>query len=355
MKILLLGGSNAGIRDGWAAQFAERAIGHSVENRFLGAVGSLYGLLALLKRAREGVEAPDLVVLEYCLNDILLVEADMLEGALIDDALDAVVDFCARAGMALLFLCLEPRPIDRRKPRKAIGRVQRRYAAAARRGAVPCLWLQEIFAHQLAAGHFQDENHLTADASGRVAGALLAAVECGVIPPGRPQRAPSRFDYVDAMGARVHGPCRLRHLSSRVFEGPFLEISRGGGGVWTGEGRLVGLMLQSNDKSGVYSIRAGSRALRKTPRSQMQEIVRNLMLLHYASRKIDVRGEVEIAMPDDESRLMKLPEDGTLLAAPAIAPFEAQTLDIHGLIFWRKRSLFERLRDLLRRRRPQAG
>jgi hypothetical protein len=345
MNILLLGGSNAGVQNGWAAQFVEKAAGHAVENRFLGAVGSLYGLLALLKRDREGAARPDLIVFEYCLNDMLLVEADMLADSLIDDALDAIVDHCARAGVGLLFLCLEPRPGDPRKPRNAIPRVQALYAAAARRGGVSCLWLRDIFAQRLAPEDYQDENHLSSQASARVVDALLAATETNLPPPNPRERAPSRFDYVDAACARVEGPCRQRRLSSRVFEGDFLEISRGGRSLWAGEGLLVGLMLQSNDMSGVYSIRTQRRAFRKNPRSKMQEIVRNLMLLHYTTRHIAVDGEVEIAMPDDEGRLMSLPEDGTLLAAPAIAPFDAQTLDIHGLMFWRPRKISERLHD----------
>jgi hypothetical protein len=344
MNILLLGGSNAGIRDGWATQFAVRAANHSVENRFLGAVGSLYGLLALLQREREGAAVPDLVVFEYCLNDMLLVEADTLERPLIVDALDAVVDFCADAGIGLVFLCLEPRPAVSSKPRRAIARVEALYAAAARRGDVACLWLRDVFALRLTPADFQDENHLTVEASDRVAKALLAAVETGVRPPRPRRRTPARFDYVDAARARTDGPCRLRHLSSRVFEGDFLALERGGRSLWAGRGRLVGLMLHSNERSGFYSIRAGRRAFRKNPRSRMQEIVRNLMLLHYTTRRIEVRGFVEIAMPDDEGRLMTLPEDSTLLAAPAIAPFETQTLDIHGVIFWRRPSLIERLR-----------
>lgn len=349
MNILLLGGSNAGMRDGWAAQFAAKAASHGVENRFLGAVGSLYGLMALLKRKREGAPLPDLVIFEYCLNDILLVDAGVLDAPLIVDALDAVVDFCARERMALLFLNLKPRPVG--KPRKAVSRVEPLYRNAARRGGFPCLWLDEMIPGELTPAHFQDENHLTVEASARVADAILAAVDAGagaVVPQRAPETAP-RFDYVEANQATTHGPCRLQELSSRVFDGPFLEIARGGWSYWRGEGRLVGLMLQSNDRSGVYSIRAGAQMYRKNPRSQMQDVVKNLMLLHYATRAIHADGEVEIAMPGDEAALMALPEDATLLPAPAAAPFAAQTLDIHGLMFWRKRSFVERLRGLVGR------
>ncbi|KAF2990108.1 SGNH/GDSL hydrolase family protein [Methylocystis sp. MJC1] len=351
MKILLLGGSNAGIKDGWAVQFAELARDHEVENRFLGAVGSLYGLMALLKRARDGAEAPDLIVFEYCLNDILLLDADVLKPALVEDALDAVMDFCADAGIGLFFLCLEPRPTDRQ--RSATTRVQKIYRKAAQRRSVPALWLSDIFDERLTAAHFQDENHLTTAAAGCVADALLGALGAGVPAPfGQAETA--RFSYVDVAEARFQGPCAVRALSSRVFDGDFVEISRGGVTTWPGEGLLAGLMLRSSDDSGAFSIRGANAAFRKTPRSQMQELVRNLMLLHYPTRRILARGEVEIAMPEDERALMSLPEDRGLLLAPSIAPFEAQTLDIHGVIFWRKRTLVERLRELFRSVEQQA-
>lgn len=346
MKILLLGGSNAGVKDGWAVQFAERAHDHEVENRFLGAVGSLYGLMALLKRARDGAEAPDLIVFEYCLNDILLLDADVLKPALIEDALEAVMDFCADAGIGLFFLCLEPRPAER--PRSATTRVQKIYRKAAQRRSVRALWLSNVFDESLAPAHYQDENHLTTTAAGRVADALHAALDTGLSAPSRRQAPMARFSYVDVAEARFRGPCALRALSSRVFDGDFLEISRGGASVWPGEGRLAGLMLRSSDDSGVFKIQGTNGAFRKSPRSQMQELVRHLMLLHYPTRRILSCREIEIAMPEDERDLMRLPEDRGLLIAPSIAPFEKQTLDIHGVIFWRERSLVERLRDLFR-------
>lgn len=344
MNILLLGGSNAGLRDGWATQLQMRAGAHVVENRFLGAVGSLYGLMALLKHLREGAALPDLVVFEYCLNDVLLVDAGVLREPLIFDTLDAIVNLCADARLPLLFLCLEPRPDGPRESRKALARVQPLYMAAARRAGAPCLWLNEIFNDELTKADYQDENHLTPAASARVAEALLASIGAGASTPRRISVESPRFDYVDATQARTQGPCHLRPLTTRVFAGPFLDIARGGASFWTGDGRLVGLMLQSTETSGVYLIRAQSGTYRKNPCSRMQEIVRNLVLLHYTSRVISVHGEVEISMPDNEARLMSFAEDRTLLAVPPAAPFAAQRLEIHGVMFWRPRSMLHRLR-----------
>lgn len=346
-KILLLGGSNAGLRNGWAAQLVARAGAHVVDNSFLGAVGSLYGLMALLKLRREGAALPEVVVFEYCLNDIILVEAGVLGEPLIVDALREIVDFCADAGVALLFLCLEPRATERRNAHKARARVRPLYAAAAQRAGASCLWLHEIFANAPAA-EYLDENHLTPAASSRVTDAVLAAIDAGVATPRRGPHEASRFDYVDATQARAAGPCVLRRVTKRIFSGPFFEIARGGSSFWPGNGRLVGLMLLSTEASGVYLIRTRDKAFRKNARSQMQEEVVNLLLLHYTTRSIVVAGEVEVAMPDDEVALMREAEDKTLLDLPATAPFAAQTLEIHGVMFWRPRSMQERLRAFFR-------
>lgn len=342
--ILLIGGSNAGLRDGWAAQLQAGAGQHVVENRFLGAVGSLYGLMALLKLLRDGGPLPNIVVFEYCLNDVLLVEAGVLGDPLIRDALDAVIDFCADARIGLLFVCLEPRPDARRESRKALARINPLYAAAARRAGIPCLRLDEIFGKAPTVSDYQDENHLTPAASSHVAGAVRAAIDAGVPIPRRIAGESPHFEYLDATQARTLGPCRPQHLATRVFSGPFIEIARGGASFWRGRGRLVGVMLQSTTSSGIYVIRARAAAFRKNPRSHMQEIVRNLILLHYTTRTIAVDGEVEIGMPDDEAQLMNLPEDRTLLAVPPTVPFAAQTLEIHGVMLWRRRSLLHRLR-----------
>ncbi|QGM96187.1 hypothetical protein [Methylocystis parvus] len=350
MNIVLLGGSNAGVKDGWAAQFASIAARHAVENRFLGAVGSLYGLMALLKMERESAALPDLIVFEYSLNDILLREAGVLQNDLVEDALDAVLNFCARHGVGLLFLCLEPRPLESGKPRSgAVERIQKLYAATARRRSVASLWLRDMIGEDLTPAHFQDENHLTTEIAGRVARIVAGRIEQGVaaLPPVVEESG--RFAYVDATQALVAGPCALRALTSRVFDGTFLEIARGGTSSWSGEGSLAALMLQSDDRSGVYSIRAGARVRRKTARSHMQEIVRNLMLLHYVAGAFPARGDVEIAMPADESALMSLPPDKGLLEASSIAPFDAQTLLINGVVFWRKAPLLARLRRLVAR------
>lgn len=343
MKILLLGGSNAGLRNGWATQLQQMADRHVVENRFLGAVGSLYGLMSLMKLQREKASRPDLVIFEYCLNDILLVDAGVIDAPLIVDALEAVIEICAKAQLPLILLCLSPRPDDAGKERKAAMRVTPLYERVARRAGARCLQLIEIFDGSLSTGDYQDENHLTPKASSRVAKAVLAAIESGVPAVRAIARGATRFRYFDAMQAQVEGACRVIPIKTRVFEGAFVEIARGGSSLWPGDGRLVGLMLLSNGMSGIYSIRARGEAFCKNARSQMQTDVPNLVLLHYSTRRMAVAGEVEIAMPDDEIALMRLPQDRTLLAAAATAPFEEQTLLIHGLMFWRPRSLTERL------------
>ncbi|MBM3655059.1 MAG: hypothetical protein FJX06_20065, partial [Alphaproteobacteria bacterium] len=174
MKILLLGGSNAGIRDGWAFQFQRQASAHEVENRFLGAVGSLYGLMALLRMEREGAAPPEVVIFEYCLNDILLFAANCLRQKLVADTLEGVAACCARRGIRLMFLCLDPCQTTSKELRGARRRARRLYTEAAARYATPAIWLEDIFPGGPTAAHYQDQNHLTVEASAAVAAATLS-------------------------------------------------------------------------------------------------------------------------------------------------------------------------------------
>lgn len=347
MRIFLLGGSNAGVTGGWADQFGHLATNHQVENRFLGAVGSLYGLMALMKIERERASLPDLIILEYCLNDILLRDAGVLRLTLVIDTLRAIADFCARKGVALLFVNLEPRPTGNPQQERAVRRIGKIYSLVASQRNIPCLWVREVFHEGLVMEDFRDENHLSNEAAGRVARALIERVEAGVSIPSSPGgEKPETFDYVDASQARAAGPVTLRTLESRVFSGAFLEIERGGSSFWRGRGSLVALMLQSNDRSGVYSLATGRKTIRRTSRSQMQSIVPNLMLLHYVTGDLAVHGEVEIAMPEFESDLLQMQANKGLLEAPALAPFEEQALTIHGVVFWIN-DYRTRLRELL--------
>ncbi len=110
MDILLLGGSNAGLHYGWAAQFEAIVPEHRVTNRFLGAVGSLYGLMRLLRLGEGQEPPPQLVIFEYALNDAVLLDAGWLRVDLLEDTLREVAELCREKSLPLLLLCLEPRP-----------------------------------------------------------------------------------------------------------------------------------------------------------------------------------------------------------------------------------------------------
>lgn len=346
MNILLLGGSNAGMREGWAFQFQRQALEHQVENRFLGAVGSLYGLMALLKMEREATPPPDVVIFEYALNDILLFAAGCLRPSLVADTLEAIAACCARRGIRLLFLCLDPRPAESKGLRDAQRRAHRLYAAAARRYGTPVIWLDDVFSGARTAAHYQDENHLTVEASAAVAAVVLKRIGEAREPSARD--AEIRFDYVDATQARLSGACEICHIESKVFDGAFIRLKRGGACFWRGSGRLVALMLRSDETSGEYLLLAPrQRAYRKNPCSKMQEIVPKLVLLHYVTRVIDTKVGVGVGMPYEEAALRRAPEDATLLSVPPTAHFSDQTVDIHAVIFWRPRSLVKRLQALL--------
>ncbi len=128
-----------------------------------------------------------------------------------------------------------------------------------------------------------------------------------------------------------------------MYCGEFLEIARGGVSRWPGKGRVVGLMLRSTDRSGVFRLAVTGRALRKNAQSSMREIVPKLMLLHYVKRQPLADDDLEISMPNDEARLSALPQDRSLLEQAPEAPFAEQTLDIAAVIFWRGAPLLRRL------------
>lgn len=336
MRVLLLGGSNAGVYFGWAAQLQGLMPAHEIVNRFLGAVGSLYGLSRLQDAERRGEPAPDLIVFEYALNDMILLDAGFVTTALIHDALAGVAQFCALRGVPLLFLCLHPRPSGRARVASNVRRVERIYQRVAEaHGMARCPTLETILG-RVRPEDFVDPHHLTAEASLRCAKIVADAVSGGRIRVPRASRLhPPSFDYVPASAAESSGRCRRIEIASTVFSGSFLELARPGASRWPGRGRLAGLLLRSTQDSGVYRVAAGGRAYARTAQSNMREIVPNLILLHYSRRRPWAESDLEVAMPDDESALAALPQEPTLLPAEPGAPFGDQTLQIAGAVFWR--------------------
>lgn len=336
MDILLLGGSNAGLRDGWAAQFIEIATEHHVTNQFLGATGSLYGLLRLFKREQDRAAKPDLIVFEYALNDMILLDAHSLAKNVLRDTLDEVVQYCAERRIRLLFLVLQPRGVVSGSF-SAAARVTRRYARTARmRSMFPCLTLPEILAGPPSEDCYQDPYHLTRPVSRLVAEAVWSTLRENEIPA--PLAAPAcgpAFAYIPATKARTLGPARLRQRESKVFKGLFLEIGRSGASYWPGRGRLVALMLRSSETAGLYQLKNSTLAYRKCAASLMQQTVAKLVVLHYLSRPFYVEDDLEISMPFDEAALLALQQDKTLQEAEPLALFAEQCLEINGVMLWR--------------------
>ncbi|HMK89235.1 MAG TPA: SGNH/GDSL hydrolase family protein [Methylocystis sp.] len=348
MNILLLGGSNAGLHYGWAAQFQALASPrHVVVNRFLGAVGSLYGLLRLLDAPRDEA-APDLLIFEYALNDAVLMDAGWLRVDLLEDTLAEVMTLCNRRNIPLLFLCLELRPTGRARVNRAVARVKRIYARlAASRGGLPCITIEDVLGG-VRREDFSDKHHLNEAASKRVAEALLSMMESRAIPVPSPSlEASGAFTYVRASAARPSGPYRRASVESTVFSGEFLELARSASSRWPGDGHIVGLMLRSTETSGDYRLAAGGHAFRKNAQSAMRDIVPNLMLLHYTKTRPVADHDLEISMPYDEAELKALPEDKSMLARPGGAPFLEQTLEIAGVMFWRGAAWPRRLLSII--------
>ena len=335
MDILLLGGSNAGLHYGWAAQFEAIAPEHRITNRFLGAVGSLYGLMRLLRLGEGREPLPQLAIFEYALNDAVLLDAGWLRVDLLEDTLREVAELCCEKRLPLLLLCLEPRPDAPARVAAATRRTMGCYRRLARRhGLSPCVTLHEALGG-VRSEDYVDRLHLTPAASIRVAEHLGATLRDEPIPVPRAAKTvrPS-FRFVPARAAQTSGPCRPVALASRVYSDEFLEISRGGSSFWPGRGRLVALMLRTTESAGAYRLAANGWRLRKTAQSDIREVLPKVMLLHYVRAQPIAEENLEISMPAEEDALMSLEEDRTFHGAPGAAPFEAQKLEIAGVIFW---------------------
>lgn len=337
MNILILGGSNAGIIDGWAYQFSRIASEIQVQNRFLGAVGSLYGLLALMKARHDGIPLPDVVIFEYCLNDILLYQANILNIRLLIDTLDAVIEFCQCERISLVFLNLRPLENPTSVNAKAIKKISWIYRSAAIKHNIRTLWQNDVLGGSQVAADYRDDNHFSSEASGRIANAIRIALNEGLPTVISGRLNASKFTYTEADQARVEGPVSSSRVCTKVFDGNFLEIRRGGKSFWSGQGYVAGIMLQTNEQSGDYTIQINNKSIRKRAFSQMQKAVPNLILLHYVKKPLWSSETVEISMPINEGDLLNLAIDRGIVEGVPTEAFQNQTLQIHALMFWTPR------------------
>lgn len=338
---MILGGSNSSSKHGWAAELAQIAPEHVFDNRFLGAVGSLFGLLRLLKMAHDGDPRPDAIIFEYTLNDTVWLAGGSLEPRIIADTLDDVLTFCARERIGVLFLCLCLRPHEGQGEAEGSLFLDNIYRTAAEKRGAACLFLSDILGH-IDASQFVDHKHLDAPSFRRVAEAVAERLR-EPIPKPRGAALDMRFCYADATQASISGPvCRLQR-SATVFEGAFVEIGRGGACQWNIRGRLVAALLRSTEKSGCYAIRSGDRTIRKNAQSLARDAVENLIILHYVAQTLSAGESVVFDMPTSEEALMELPDDLTLMEGPAHVPFEEQTLEIAGIMVYRPPNLARRV------------
>ncbi|WP_442753565.1 SGNH/GDSL hydrolase family protein [Methylocystis sp. JAN1] len=340
MRVMILGGSNSGPKTGWAAILREIAGEHVIENRFLGAVGSLFGLLRLLKMIRDGQPRPDAVIFEYTLNDTVWMAGDSLEPETVVETLHDVMTICARERIRLLFLCLCLRPRDGGGEAEGSLFLDRLYREAARARGVATLFLSDVLG-KIDPGFFVDPKHLDAAASRRVAEAVAARLQAPLPVPNDAGRKLS-FAYLDASQASLSSKAwRLDHKST-VFDGPLIKLPRGGKCAFDTDGRLAALLIRSTETSGAYSIHAGGRTIRKNAQSLARQDAPNLIALHYVTAELPQAPQVVVEMTASEIALMAQSYDLTLMDGPPHVPFNDQTLEIAGIMVHRRRSLLER-------------
>ncbi|RBP08548.1 hypothetical protein DFR50_12530 [Roseiarcus fermentans] len=351
MHIHLIGGSNAGIWDGWAHHFvilAERDLGARMTNGFLGAVGSLFGLFRLDRLESEGGRLPDVVVFEYALNDIVLAHGRVVSIRLVRDTLTDVAGLCVRAGIALQFLCLEPRDL---RGRAVSRRVTAIYCDVARAFALPApLFQRDAMEREIGDGDYLDLHHLTPDASRTVAEALARRLALGLrkgaAPPGPP---PGRaLAFVDATRARPSGRAFASTCATAVLSGPVVEMRRPSAAVFPADGRLVGVLFRARRSSGWYRIAVGGESRRKNACESALAILPEVISMQVPRLSRPARGSVEIAMPDDEGALMRLACDRSPMPWEPRPPFDGQDLALFGIVLWRETGPLARLREAVR-------
>ena len=349
MKILLLGGSNTGFWGGWAHHFvalAERDLGANVTNGFLGAVGSLYGLMQLLKHDREGAAHPEIVIFEYMLNDILLVSQSAISTILICDTLAEISEYCLDRKIILQFLCLAPRQHRILIALSASRSVTTAYNKLARHYGLPRPLLQdEVLGRRVSNDDYLDEAHFRPDISRRIAETLLARILA--LPKQAPKiialRRRRAFEYVDASQAETSGQAYRTKLEMTVLKGPLVEMNRPAITIWPATGRLVGVVFRSRPTSGWYRLTVGHTQRRKNACVTDLLLLAELVAMQYPNIRAQACGSIEIAMPEDEAELMRLAHDISPMELPPTRPFGEQDLAIHGLMLWRGPFGFARL------------
>jgi len=343
---MILGGSNSGPHIGWAAALRKAAPEHQIDNRFLGAVGSLFGLVRLLKMRAEKLPRPDVMIFEYTLNDSLWQAGGNVSIQLIEETLQDVATHCAREGVGLLLLCLCVRPIEGQGESSGSLFMDDLYRRVARSRGADCMFLADILG-SIQAGDYVDPVHLGVEAAARVGQAVAARLRAPVPIP-RAGRRGVCFSYHAANEARIEGAATRIYRKSPVFDGHFIELARGGASVWPVNGRLVALMVRSTEWSGRYRVRLGDLTIRKNAQTAARESRPDLMILHYVTSQAGTGDSgIMIDMPASEAELMALPGDLTLMEAEPPKPFIEQQLEIGGVVVYRPRSRLRRMIDIL--------
>ena len=351
MHIHLIGGSNTGIWDGWAHHFVlavERDLSARVTNGFLGAVGSLFGLYRLQRLKSDGEPFPDVVVFEYALNDIVFADGRVISTRLVRETLMDAADFCVRAGIALQFLCLAPRDL---RCARVSRRIARAYEDVARNyGLPPPLSQREAMARVIVDGDYLDEHHLNPDASRAVAAALVRRLSTLALRTAPPVASPPRrsFAFVDATRAATAGRAWRSTCTMTVLSGPVVEMRRPSSATFPAEGRLVGVLFRSRRSSGWYRIGVGGALRRKNACESALAFLPEAVSMQYPRVRTLARGAVEIAMPDYERALMRLPHDRSPMPWGPEAPFGDQELALFGVVLWRETSVLARIRVAVR-------
>jgi hypothetical protein len=354
VDVLLVGGSNTGLRDGWARQFEKLATRHRVTNAFLGATGSLYGLVNLM--AVSDLSKVDVVIFEYTLNDAIFVNYGVQDQQLIQICLEQVAAVCRANDIRLILLTLNRRddfPVASEDTRL----VNETYLSVAKAWGLEVVSLRDLISNHARIADCPIDSlfdgtgvHLSQSLAEIIAEAVLAAVQ------GRPQvtldlPAPSRrheIIYIPATTADLFGKTLFVDRRTAAFKGRFLRLAGDARCQFNGAGELIALLVNSRQESGWLTLETDDGACAKNTHSTWTRPGTDRIIMQYMTKKFGFRAPgLSIVRGRRSDRVDVTPE--TL--DPTVAD-DAQVIELHGLVVLRA---FTGEQDLNRRvKRPHS-
>ena len=271
MRILLLGGSNTGKVDGFAAALRDRYGPSAIVNRFLGASTSLYGtLMADRHLIASGATH---IVFEYAINDASFVKNNAYDPATLRWTLSLVCSNAAQHGARVLFVVMCPRYClrDYVKGRATVVDIYR--SVAAEYGASVfdvTAYLLETMTFEELPQAYADDMHYRSDCARAFGDVICDQLSAGTVAPlawpeGIVPGYRQEIDFIPATDMRVIGEAVPVNVRTTAIEGTALRLGRGSSVEFQAPGTLLGIVANTFENSGYirFSIN-GTQVIKNT-------------------------------------------------------------------------------------------